>query len=78
MADHRQEIINEIGEDWVRKEKAMLVSYGTRNLGMPKNEAESLAQFTVDDMIDDAAKRKSKGLDWKMLFQPAIPQRMER
>ena len=36
MANHRQEIINQIGKDWVRKEKAMLVSYGTRNLGMPK------------------------------------------
>ena len=66
---HRQEIINEIGQDWVPKEKAMLVSYGTRKLGMPKNEAENLAQFTLDEMIEDAVNRKSKGIEWKSLFQ---------
>ena len=66
---HRQEILNEIGQDWVSKEKAMLVSYGTRKLGMPKTEAENLAQFTLDEMIDDAINRKSRGLQWKMLFQ---------
>ena len=43
---HRQEILSEIGKDWVPKEKAMLVSYGTRKLGMSKTEAENLAQFT--------------------------------
>ena len=66
---HRQDILNEIGNDWVAKEKAMLVSFGTRKLGMTQAEAENLAQFTLDEMIDDAAIRKSKGLDWKMLFQ---------
>ena len=66
---HRQEIRNEIGHDWVRKEKAVLVSYGTRKLGMSKKEAQSLAQFTLDEMIHDAVNRKSNGLEWKSLFQ---------
>ena len=66
---HRQEILNEIGHDWVRKEKAVLVSYGTRKLSMSKKEAQSLAQFTLDEMIHDAVNRKSKGLEWKSLFQ---------
>ena len=66
---HRQEILNEIGKDWVSKEKAMLVSYGTRKLGMSKKDAENLAQFTLDEMIEDAVKRKSNGVEWKSLFQ---------
>ena len=66
---HRQEILNEIGHDWVRKEKAVLVSYGTRKLGMSKKDAENLAQFTLDEMIDDAIKLKSNGIEWKPLFQ---------
>ena len=66
---HRQEILNEIGHNWVPKEKAMLVSYGTRRFGMSKKEAQSLAQFTLDEMIEDAVNRKSKGVEWKSLFQ---------
>ena len=66
---HRQEILNEIGQNWIPKEKAVLVSYGTRKLGMSKKEAQSLAQFTFDEMINDAIKRKSKGVEWKSLFQ---------
>ena len=27
---HRQGILNEIGKDWIAKEKVMLVSYGIR------------------------------------------------
>ena len=66
---HRQEILNEIGKDWIPKEKATLVSYGTRKLGMSKKDAENLAQFTLDEMIEDAVKRKSNGIEWKSLFQ---------
>ena len=66
---HRQEILSEIGHDWVSKEKTLLVSFGTRKLGMTKSEAENLAQFTLDEMIDDAIKRKSNGAEWKSLFQ---------
>ena len=66
---HRQEILSEIGHDWVSKEKEVLVSYGTRKLGMSKKEAENLAQFTLDEMIHDAVNRKSNGLEWKSLFQ---------
>ena len=36
---------------------------------MPKNEAENLAHFTLDEMIEDAVNRKSKGIEWKSLFQ---------
>ena len=66
---HRKDILSEIGHNWVRKEKTMLVSYGTRKLGMSKKDAKNLAQFTLDEMIDDAIKRKSNGLEWKSLFQ---------
>ena len=66
---HRQGILNEIGKDWIAKEKVMLVSYGIRNLGMSEKDAKDLAQFTLDDMIDYAIKRKSEGLEWKVLFQ---------
>ena len=66
---HRQEILNEIGKDWIPKEMAMLVSFGTRKLGMPKKDAENLAQFTLDEMIEDAINRKSNGVEWKSLFQ---------
>ena len=66
---HRQEILNEIGKDWIPKEMAMLVSFGTRKLGMPKKDTENLAQFTLDEMIEDAVKRKSNGIEWKSLFQ---------
>ena len=69
---HRQEILSEIGHDWVSKEKAVLVSFGTRKLGMPKKEAKELAQYTLDEMIDDAIKRKSNGVEWKSLFQNNI------
>ena len=67
--NHKQDILNEIGNDWVSKEKAMLVSFGTQRFGMLRKEAENLAQFTLDEMIDDAINRKSRGLQWKMLFQ---------
>ena len=66
---HRQGILNEIGKDWIAKEKVMLVSYGLRPLGMSEKDAKHLAQFTLDDMIDYAINRKSEGLEWKVLFQ---------
>ena len=39
---HRQEILNEIGKDWIPKEMAMLVSFGTRKFGMPKKVKRKL------------------------------------
>ena len=36
---------------------------------MSEKDAKDLAQFTLDDMIDYAIKRKSEGLEWKVLFQ---------
>ena len=67
---HKQDILNEIGSAWVRKEKAMLVSYGVVNWGMSRKEASDMAELTVEEMLTDAAKRKAEGLPWKMLFQP--------
>ena len=67
---HKQDILNEIGSVWVRKEKAMLVSYGVVNWGMSRKEASDMAELTVEEMLTDAAKRKVEGLPWKMLFQP--------
>lgn len=64
----RQEIRNEIGNDWIRKEKAYLVSFGTANLGMPRKEAEDLADFTLEDMLTEAAKLKLQGMQWRVLF----------
>ena len=69
MNQERQEILNEIGQDWVPREKAMLISFGTLNLGMLREEAEELAEFTIEDMMQLACERKSKGKPWKMLFQ---------
>ena len=66
----KQEILKEIGQDWIPKEKSSLVSYGTVNLGMPRKEAEDLADFTLEEMLTDAAKRKVQGMPWRMLFQP--------
>ena len=69
---HKEAILKEIGTDWVAKEKSILISYGITNMGMPQDAAEDLAEFTIEDMLINAAKRKSKGLSWKMMFQPTI------
>ena len=70
LRGHKQDILNEIGSEWVRKEKALLVSYGVVNWGMSRKEASAMAELTVEEMLTDAAKRKAEGLPWKMLFQP--------
>lgn len=70
--NHRQEIIDEIGEDWIPNNKALLVSYGTRNFGMPVKEAQELADFTIEGMLKDASDLKAKGLEWRMLFQRCL------
>ena len=49
---------------------SVLVSYGIVNWGMSRKEASDMAELTVEEMLTDAAKRKSEGLPWKMLFQP--------
>ena len=41
---HKQDILKEIGSEWVRKEKAILVSYGVVNWGMSRKEASDMAE----------------------------------
>ena len=65
----RLDIINEIGQDWLDREKARLVSYGVFNLGMPRKEAQDLAENTIDDMLNLAVERKAKGLAWRTMFK---------
>lgn len=65
----KQEILKELGQDRIRKEKSFLVSFGTVNLGMSRTEAEDLANLTVEEMLADAAKLKVQGIPWHMLFQ---------
>ena len=66
---HRQEILAELGDGWIEKERSMLISFGTSSFGMSEKEASDLADFTIDDLLQLASERKRQGKSWKTLFE---------